>query len=147
MKRQEYPEDYYREYNGMEQLGLTDSSLILIDLPQRQNETNLIEHWYLFPNGTTVAYLTLVEHLNNADERYVIGSIEVREQYRGMGLVKEFIQALETHYNAPIYSSGLYTPIGLERLAHGARLKQGVTPQLAFKELSFVLDWTLLVSK
>lgn len=76
-----------------------------------------------------------------------ICDIEVREGYRGRGIARAMIEAVEALEGQEMFSSGSYTPLGFAVLSRRARLAPGYEASIRHRDMSFVLDWDAMTPK
>jgi len=144
----DFPEEYYREYDALEQLWLPDGSILLRDrLPSYSIKFQRLDYWLLFPNGTPVAYLNCLYFPGEERYKLTLGNIEVRAEYRRSGLARELICAVEALHGETLYSTGGFTQDGFKHLADRTPLVEGAMAEILFNAMTFVADWSLLVSK
>lgn len=99
--------------------------------------------FWLIEDGVTVAYMKAQHEQNDGSNRLYLYDIEVRNNYRGLGLSTEIMnQACELFNVEKISHTGGYTPDGFERIfgrVHYAGYE--TVTQAMFDPMTFVEDW------
>lgn len=99
--------------------------------------------WWRAENGTVVGHVKwmLTEGV------MFICDVEVREGWRGQGIARQMIQAVEVLEGETMFSSGSYTPLGYAALARGAKLAPGCEASIRHRDMTFVQDWDAMTPK
>lgn len=100
--------------------------------------------WLIDPQGITVGYICYIydqsrEHDN--PYRFMLESIEVRDRFRGRGLAKFMIDAVQQHIGESMHCTGSFTPEGYAALAGYLPVADQTDNIVEFKSMSFVRDW------
>lgn len=99
--------------------------------------------WWAELDGTPVAYM---KTLTYSDERYcgarfVLCDIEVRDGYRGQGLVSVLLDHAQAATGLVLHTSGGYTPKGAAALTGRMPVLPGDTEGIKWDDMTFVHDW------
>lgn len=103
--------------------------------------------WWLVDGDETVAFIQVLWHPDRPVDSTVnpaltVCDIEVREPFRGRGYGREIIAAVERKFGAVMHTSGGFTPLGFAAFAAHLSVVGGAEPQVRFKDMPFVADWT-----
>lgn len=99
--------------------------------------------WWATRNGTTVAYMKTLTYADDrwAGARFVLCDIEVREGYRGQGLVTVLLAHAQAETGLVLHTSGGYTPKGAAALTGRLPVLPGNDEGVKWDDMTFVHDW------
>lgn len=110
--------------------------------------------WLVNNTGKPVgilSYWLLLEKPLNDPFRFVLESIEIREEYRGNGLAGFLIREVEKWAGETMYCTGHYTPLGYQALdgflpvADTSEHNNFGKGAVEFKDMTFVKDWDKMI--
>ena len=113
-----------------------------IDKTWRYENAPVGKQWWLLCNNIPVAHLKTLGYStdSNGECRLMLCDVEVRESYRGQGLTRTLISAVEKIEGQPMWTSGGFTPLGAQALSW-MRVCPWDTPGVKYKDMAFVQDW------
>lgn len=88
--------------------------------------------------------IAFIEFLKRDDKTVELCDIEVRPEFRGRKLAKRLVKAVERKMNVKMIHTGGYTADGLKSIAplfHSEESLEEVKKQMAYSDMSFVMDW------
>lgn len=96
-------------------------------------------HWWLVRDGKPVGYCKTVLDPREAVP-HVLMEIEIRRQFRGMGLTKILTKAVTESTGLQLHSTGNWTESGARALTH-LPLAPGYVGEVSHPEAIYVKDW------
>ena len=144
-----YPVDYYRDYSDMVRTELSDGSALLTEVKRIHGVYPMerAQHWLIFPNAIPVAFCESLFKSKEDAHRLTLCDIEVRDEYRGAGLTREIVRAVEFYYNEEtMWTTGSFTPEGAKALGFLPVLPDHCA-EVRFRSMNFVRDWNNLIPK
>lgn len=136
----DFPEVYWRDYDRFSPHPLRDGSYLLTETEVQASGLRS-QRWLALPTGLVVAFM---ETWAPDPAQLWLCAVEVREPYRGAGLLREFVAAVEEQDHERLAVAGAFTASGLRALAF-LPLAPGARPVARFNSMSFVKNWDLLI--
>lgn len=142
---QNYPDAYFRDYDSMIQSHLEDGSILFSDIKTfGASSFERGQHWLILSSGNTVAFCESLYRSTENEYKLVLCNIEVRDTYRGAGIAREIIRRVEAYYEAPMWTTGSFTPDGFRALSF-LPVYPWETAGVKFNPMNFVKNWENLV--
>lgn len=116
--------------------------------------SNLQQVWIINESGMSIGFLSYWMHVDKPvgdPFRFVLESIEIREEYRHQGLANFLIREVEKWIGETLYSTGHFTPLGYESLsglfpvADISVFNNYGKETIEFEDMSFIRDWDKMI--
>lgn len=135
-----------KDYDDLIQFWIRDSIVFKETVSQKYPEPfERSKFWLMLASHEVVGYIETLRYLNRSEFQLILCSIEVRDEYRGIGLSRELVNIVEEIENLTLYTTGSFTPEGKKALSFLPLAPGGVG--YGFKSMTFVKSWPLLITK
>lgn len=136
------------ELSKIESITLSNGDLLLIvDDSHVLNRVNWVRRAWRIRDGKAITMVRFFTAENSGAPGYaVICDVEVRTEYRGVGLGIDTVREIESHIGSRLHTSGSFTPKGFRSLSSGLAYLPGteIDAGIKFNDMFFVNDWNCL---